>query len=243
MKRKTPYELHIAMLDSTGMAIANRIESLSFSYRIFKGNLQELEKALTVIETPEIAFLLWAEKNADKLQQVHKEIIRYFHNYLAGAKSLVDHTRIFIKEYYRNSQISHEYESRVKAEFASDPFTQFVQDLRNYMLHKGIPSTQMGLKVSKDNPPDCSVFLSLSVLRDWDRWNKFSKKYLMSLTDEKLRLKNIVQDYGRKVSQFYDWLLARLLDVHKNDLLELDKMQRQYAEAIHHKDNKNDELS
>jgi len=60
------------------------------------------------------------------------EIVCLLHNYLASAKTLIDHTRILVEELYKNTDFWAEYEARKKETFIDSPLAQFVQNLRNY---------------------------------------------------------------------------------------------------------------
>ncbi|PHS31014.1 MAG: hypothetical protein COA95_07505 [Methylophaga sp.] len=56
-------------------------------------------------------------------------------DFLASAKTLIEHTRIFMDKYYSDSPIHQAYSQKIKDDLANDEPCRFVQDLRNYMLH------------------------------------------------------------------------------------------------------------
>ena len=75
--------------------------------------------------------------------QVYKEVNRLFHNFLSSAKTLIEHTRIFMDTHFKNTSVNKEYTHKIKMEFSQDDLSRFIQDLRNYMLHQGLPHNQM----------------------------------------------------------------------------------------------------
>jgi len=133
------------------MVYLNRRKVRAFSHNIFVGNFKELKKACEIVENPEIGLKLMSQSMRGSLGvQAHMEINRLFHNFLAAAKTLVDHTRVFVEDHYSGTPLKQAYEQKVQAELANDPLTKFVQDFRNYMLHKGLPNSSMSLSITRN---------------------------------------------------------------------------------------------
>jgi len=107
------YELHRKLLDSPGMEFFNRMSIHSSTYNIFYVNVKELEKALKLIETPEVRLTFMSQENRDADRQLHSEVNRLFHNFLASAQTLVDHTRIFMKKHYIDESVGREYYNKI----------------------------------------------------------------------------------------------------------------------------------
>lgn len=129
------YELFKKIHDSDGMKFQNRKKVRDFSYNIFRSNLEELRKACEMVENPDLGIKLMSEQHRELGVQMHMEINRLFHNFLAAAKSLIDHTRVFVAQHYENTPLKDAYESKVGSDLAEDPLCRFIQDIRNYMLH------------------------------------------------------------------------------------------------------------
>lgn len=222
------YELFKKYLDSEGMAFQNRMKSHSFSFNIFAGNYRELKEGLAIIENPEVGFKLMSSSNKKEKVQAHREINRLFHNYLAAAKTLIDHTRVFIEENYSNTTIEENYKSKIMDGFANDPLARFVQDLRNFMLHNGLPHSQMSISYVKDAPSiESSVRLETEKLKEWRRWTKPSRQFLNE-QDGNLRLTELITPYSEKVLELYNWLESELYAFHEQDLQELYELQVAY---------------
>jgi hypothetical protein len=223
------YELHKMMHDSKGMEFMNRMKVRSFSFNIFTGNLRELQENLKLVENPEVGLKLMSEGNRDAGTQVHREINRMFHNFLASAATLTDHTRIFINTYYKGTPVETAYQSKIDSEYSSDELCRFIKDLRNFMLHCGLPDNNMSLTITGGQEATIESTISLNVerLKNWSSWSAASKKFL-DKQGKNLKLSSIVPDYGEKISALYEWLDTKLRKHHKNDIAELQSLQQQY---------------
>ena len=129
-----------AILSSPGMAHINRTFARTFSLNIFRRNAQELLAATHNVRDSDYGLQLMAVDNREASQQAHREINRFVHNFAASAMTLVEHTRNFMREHYEGTAIKIAYDDRIIATFASEPVVQFVQNLRNYFVHKGLPN-------------------------------------------------------------------------------------------------------
>jgi hypothetical protein len=107
-------------------------------------------------------------------------------------------------------------------------------DLRNYMLHKGLPGCQMSVEAKKIGPNgQCSIESTVTLRKDslleWSGWHKISAAYLETAPDQ-LKLSTIAIEYGDKVLSFYKWFDSTLDDFHSQDLIELQELQDRYAQ-------------
>lgn len=119
---------------SEGYRIYTKIRALQGSYHVFEGNYHNLVWALEEFRKPDVIDELWRVDNREGLDGFLREIARIFHNYLSGAKTLVDHTRVFKGEMYSGTSFEIEYQNRVNKDLKDSPIVQFVQNLRNYTL-------------------------------------------------------------------------------------------------------------
>jgi hypothetical protein len=54
-----------------------------------------------------------AGRELDRNHQIMRVVNRLFHNFLAGAMTLVDHTRVFDDEFYLGTPVKKEFPNRV----------------------------------------------------------------------------------------------------------------------------------
>jgi hypothetical protein len=212
--------------NSAGMSYLKNQRSHKFSFNIFVGNLNELRKVLVIIENPKMLSKIMSDKNRETLgESVHMELMRHLHNFLAGAKSLIEHTRVFLKQHYDGTNIKSVLEQKVKNEFSEDPLSRFIQDLRNYMLHKGPLNTTLSMTYQKIAEPNqfkggSKAYLKKSELLAWSRWSKQAKNYLNNSPDQ-LQISSFCDEYAQKVLSLYTWFYKELYSHHENDYKDL----------------------
>lgn len=223
------YELFKLIHASKGMRCLDRLHSRSFSTNIYRVNAKELRHAIEITEDPEFGLQVFNVENREAGTQAHREINRLFHNYLAAAKTLIDHTRAFVGDHYKSSKFERLYKEKISAEFASDSVAKFVQDLRNFIVHRGLPHSEMHFTFNKEDGFSTGVRLDRDKLLEWGGWTAESRKYLKS-QPERVSIRHIFEAYDEKVSNFSTWFDDTLRDYHKDDLFELELMQREYQE-------------
>jgi hypothetical protein len=189
-----------------------KIRQLGYTRYVFVQNHRDLTAALAYLLDPiNTAKLL---PDHERLEMYHVEVIRLLHNYLASAKTLIDHTRILARDLYEVTTFWEEYEARVTRTFADSRLANFVQRLRNYMLHKELPFTSATMLLATGADFDCYVNLDLARLRAWDGWNAKAREYLDVLPGDQVRLDQLVGDYTALVGEFHDWLEVRQKQLH-----------------------------
>lgn len=217
------------------MEYLNRRKRRAFTYNIFQGNYSELQKACAIVEDQQIGLELMLQSNRVQGLQAHMEVMRLFHNFLAAAKSLVDHTRVFVDHYYDGTPFKDAYTQKIRNEIAEDPLIKFIQDLRNYMLHRGLPSGAMSLSMT--NNPDTgeqtmetTVSIDKEKLLEWQNWTKGSQTFL-STAPVNIKISELSDAYGKKIETFYEWFDNKLKHYHRHDLKAFEKLQRAHAQA------------
>jgi hypothetical protein len=163
-----------------------------------------------------------------------QEIIRLLHNYVAGVKSLVDHTRRIAKKLIDGDNLV-TYEQRVDSDFKDDPLTAFLHDLRNYLLHVSLPPVRSTMRFSQNAIDSVVIELSPQDLLHWDGWGKPSVQFIKAHTSG-IPLASLVADYERKVFQFYEWIIEHLNKACKPDLDEFWARHHEWADFCRRKD-------
>ncbi|MCX6681043.1 MAG: hypothetical protein NTX42_11875 [Methanothrix sp.] len=227
---ETMEQLKKQIESSTGWKIEKGNRNLRVSHYIFMSNYNQLKNSLELFNRKEVSSNIWAIKNRDNLNQFQIEVIRLFHNYLASVKSLIDHTRIMVNEVYGNNDFSKEYILKIKDVFANSSLARFVQDLRNYILHKGIPVMLAQMK-SKESEETNSILLDLSSLRSWDGWKAKSKEYLNNAKDH-INLYEIIVAYESLVINFFDWFQRRQNELYSEEFEQTQKIKDEYNKIV-----------
>jgi hypothetical protein len=191
--------------------ITPKIHLLWNTHYVFWANHQQLSQNLASFKEPGKAILLWHDHDQLEMFQLH--IVRLLHNYLASAKTLVDHTRILVEELYKGTAFWAEYEAKKKESFVDSTLAQFMQNLRNYTLHRALPFTSTTMNLATGPEFDSFINLNLSQLRLWEGWSKKAKEYLNG-SEEKIRLDEVTNGYTAIVEEFYNWFKKRQQELH-----------------------------
>lgn len=192
-----------------------------FIYLLHDANYRELKRAASGLSSEDDAATirlleLWSERR--ELYRLLDEVNRLLHNFLASAKTLVDHTRVHIQTNHGGTRFDAQYQEEVQKRFSSSPVTKFVHCLRNYNLHYRIPLVDVSMNVSFESAGQVkemrhSIYLRLDVLRDWDGWNRLSKHYLGRA--DTLPVETLADDYMDLITPFFEWFRANDLQVHR----------------------------
>jgi hypothetical protein len=214
-----------------GAKYLNRAYQRSFSLNIFRGNTFELQARLDFYTRPEQHLELFLQKNEELGRQAHREIIRLLHNFVCSAVTLVEHTRNFVKGHYLGSSVNREFTARINREFAENDLTKFVHELRNYVVHRGLPPTTANLKLEQDPvrapgevKSESSYLLDVTTLVTWSGWTSSAKRYLVNC-GENIDLKELVRAYATAIDRFHHEFDTLLEVHHQQDLQKLKALQ------------------
>ena len=222
-------ELGQEIAASKGQRIRNGINLLRKNYTIFDGNYRNLKHVLEEFEQPTVFLRLWEEDDDHhKLDLYISEVVRYFHNYLAGAGTLLDHTCAFMEDTHQEPAFAEAYQRRMDQQFDNSLLPRFMQDLRRYMLHKELPFALAELSFGKeggDMEVDSAIRLDVTKLRDWQDWSEKGREYLVTL-GEKARLGVIASEYFASIADFYKWFGLQQTELHYDALRHLEGLDR-----------------
>jgi len=206
-----------------------KLRGLELSLYTFDHNYGELRNLIVLLSNDPSTEPLMYQRNRDQLHAVLREILRLLHNFVAATMSLVEHTRNLYKEMYRPRGLFRDYQDRVKRDFAHDPLCQFVQDLRNFLLHYRVPQISFSVHIEHADANKLQehrlVCLLKDDLRGWNGWTALAKKYLHD-TVEEISLLDVIEGYRSRVIQFYQWFLARHLEIDAQDIERLEEKER-----------------
>jgi len=193
------------------------LNCLGRSADIFQVNYLHLKRHLEFCEHDERNQDIWHTHSIVKRDQLATETWRLLHNYVAAAFSLVDHTRIMYRRLNSDGEFL-EYRARVDKTFRLSPLAQFVQGLRNYVLHIGEGSLCFQGPIDvKTGRSDIRLWLRTDELLLWSGWNPLAKRFLRE-SGERVHLASVASDYYDKVRDFHMWYGERQREVRRDDL-------------------------
>jgi hypothetical protein len=241
-------ELMDELKGSVGHEVITALESLGWTVYTFQANHRDLKTLLEFVETdPRGDDLFLPLRHRDKLHEALREIIRRLHNFAASAKSLEDHTRVLRKHMHqrpsermhRDLELDEETQGRIDKLFIQDRLAQFVQQLRDYAVHRGLPGAEFRMSQQKGGPIVKQVRLPVQQLVvGWD-WNTRSKAYMESC-GQSVPLLETIEEYERRTREFYVWfedhyreLYASEIEEYRSKEWELAILQVEDALAMH----------
>ncbi len=201
------WKLRDAFYNSEGVQLYNRILSNQLSSYTFEKNYIELHKLIELHAQLNIQGKLGDFLNREPRHRFLAEVTRLLHNFLASAKSLIDHTRNFIRvSYSTRKEVVEEYQKEVDLRLHSSPVCKFTQDLRTFFTHINMPFI-----ASVDHGPDASgkylftIELNTDKMKYNERWSSKAKEYIQK-RGPSINLGVYVEEYYQIIHQFYLWL-------------------------------------
>ncbi|MBZ5623091.1 MAG: hypothetical protein LAQ69_30865 [Acidobacteriia bacterium] len=204
-----PGDMLHRILNSEGERVHCKLDAFEASHFVVAANYADLVRSINYAVANQRA--LRALSNRRALYAFQADNLRLVHNFVAGAFSFRDHTWALMRELSAvGDPLMREYEQKVAEVFADSLVAGFVQDLRNWSVHRGIlpVAFQSTYNVGRQEFVSSLVF-SLDTLRSWKGWNSRAKKFLATL-DESPELMDVFSRYFSDVESFYSWLVQRI---------------------------------
>lgn len=193
-------------------------------------DLLDLVDAPSIDRTLAVAIMTSSLPDSDKGRNFHTEAYRLLHNYLASAKTLVDHSRRLVKGYGEESDFFSEYQSRVER-VAKVPVTKFVHELRNVVLHSRLPGLVNGFKSNReDDNLSHELLFDRKSLIEAARWTNPARQYVQG-QPRHFPVRQPMLEYGVEVANLSGWLSDQFEGLHGQDLADYDSLLDAYLAA------------
>ena len=193
--------------------LINEVQSLQTSVYVYRTNQRELSEFMQWYRRHPDNLDVWHQDMNDKQQWIRREIARLLHNYVASVNSLVDHTRQTYKRLYGKANQFPDYPAEVTRRFDKDPVVQFVQRLRNILLHAESPGIVFS-GIMSDERTENEIGISTNYLKRHASWlNGPAKKYLAGAGD-KVDVPPLIEAYDSRINDFYEWFGIRQSQIH-----------------------------
>lgn len=151
-------------------------------------------------------------------------LTRHLHNYLASTMSLVDHVRSIMRT--RSGAILDDYNQQ-KKQLVTHLEIRFVQELRNFTLHRTLPIFAHTLELNNINTPRQSmtseVELNVADLLEWDGWSAASSRYLVEAGDA-VQLRPLIKKHGELVYWFNRRIFRALTSANEATLEQVNEL-------------------
>ena len=203
MNQHNPQGLYKEIESHVGTQILEALRAFGKSARILSGNCFQLRHLIQLLEDPADPLKVMGYDSLHRLDGFD-EVIRLLHNYLTSITTVVNHSRNLMKEDFVKVEHRQEYQRKIDAIFGNDPFTKFMQDFQNYMIHHEIPgiglSKTMGLPEADSKPEKLNV--DLDSLAKWKKWT--TPALSLSVNRPKIRMLKLLDDYEQRFIGFHE---------------------------------------
>lgn len=199
------------------------------SFDVYTDNMSDLRELLTAAEAN-------AELQMELFQNVRAPVVRtaYFrgldkalHNALAGAVSLVDHTRRHVAENFPDSKFSDDFDTRNSVVYNMHE-AQFLRRFRNYLLHVGHAPFKMtgSLAVKSHHAGSLTVWLiGEELLSHEELWTAPARKFIEKHPSG-IHLLAVIEIYEKSMRDLYRWVFDQQPLLRPNGLAILDEFTR-----------------
>ena len=199
----------------------DRWEVVRRSWSVFVRNTTELVDLLKIPATDIATSLQLMGDDREVTALFWEQLDQRLHNQLASAASLVDHTRRLLAYYETDIPTMVAEYKRQNAVVTEMDEASFLRDLRNYLLHYGVPPVIQSLSLdptADSGATGHSIKLSAPRLLEWDGWKNRSRNYLSSFADrDGPVLGQDVATYANAMSSLFTWLFQQRQAVHSDE--------------------------
>ncbi|SFH83502.1 hypothetical protein [Halpernia frigidisoli] len=226
------FQLLEKLKQSKGYIISKKINLFSLSTYIFTENYNQLINQIELQTNPKGSQEIHSVENREKLREVQIETLRFLHNFLASAQSLIDHTRVFVNDLYDDNELfKKEFIKKIELTFTNDEVSTFIRNFRQYLQHFKAPSISVVTNLlSKDRNYQRRVMISVSDLQQFSGWKSLAKEYI-SKHDKNIDLFLVSTTYFNKVNNFYKWFSEKQDSLHKSEFKEMENIKIEMTSA------------
>lgn len=186
--------------------LLSRYNQVRSTRHIFVGNYLDLQKFISECEQAWLSIPVRdpVTRYSPEINRRLSDASRLLYNFLAVAMSLKDHTNRVVDLVFTEA-LYEVYEKQVKLTFTDAPLARFVQELRNYSLHRKLPLAGSQTTIQNHRPAFTTLILNKEQLLEWKGWSGIGKRFLKT-QDEVVPIRPFVEDYCNKVKAFHRWL-------------------------------------
>jgi len=203
---------------------------MQINYLVFRRNYEELDRIYETFNQPanfrELA--LQTDQAQRIVQETILEFTRALHNYLASAKMLVDVTRRWVRQRFEASEFLEQYQTEVRDRFASNVQAQFLEDLRNFTLHRSLPLSIPELRMQQVSDKRLRSSLGIVLLKDylleWDEWSELGAMQIQMAFEGEIDIVTVCNQYYENVTQFNQWLFWNVRRLYEAEIAQINSV-------------------
>jgi hypothetical protein len=129
----------------------------------------------------------------------------------------------FITEQHRS-----DYQDRIKRTFVDDPLARFVQDFRNYVLHRSVPRISLVDQISIEKK---MLKLDLTHMLAWQKWSPPARSYIESHKPD-VRILEVVDQYEAMVRSSHEAFVLSFQTYYEKPINETLALMQQWNRGL-----------
>lgn len=195
------------------------VQMMQVNYIVFRKNYEELVKLQQEFDQPLIFRELALQTDQGKViaQDTIIEFTRLLHNFLASAKMLIDVTRRWVRQQFANSEFLDKYQEEVSNRFVNNVQAQFLEDLRDFTLHRTLPLSVPELRFQHMDEHTLKSSLGIVLLKgyllEWKNWSELARIQIDMAFEGEVDIMLICQQYYENVTKFTQWLFWQVREL------------------------------
>lgn len=200
------------------------VHMMQMNYLVFRRNYDELVRLQKAFDQPMIfrELALQTDKGEEIAQDTIIEFARLLHNFLASARMLVDVTRRWVRQQFGESEFLDTYQEEISRRFQKNVQAQFLEDLRNFALHRSLPLSMPELRMQKVSETRLKSSLGIVLLKDhlleWDRWSELARIQIDMALGGEVDILSVCKQYFSNVTEFTQWLFWQVRELFDDEV-------------------------
>lgn len=206
-----------------------RLKVFELTLRIFRKNFDEWERTIDERQPANPIEALRMMSDRGWAEEYLVELTRTFHNFVATAFTLVDHTRVFYRELYEPNNLIPTYDDQLNARFRNDGCSAFIDGMRQFFQHKRLPlvNVQLGVQfdVGQEARTNWGVPISKAELLTFNSWKAIARQFI-NQQGRSFDLRAVARQYRDNVDAFHEWFTTQQRAVHAAEFAAADDFVR-----------------
>ena len=200
------------------------VHMMQMNYVVFRRNNAELLRLQNAFDQPLVfrELALETERGQEIAQDTIVEFTRLLHNFLASASMLVDVTRRWVRHHFAHSRFLPTYQLEVSKRFENNVQAQFLEDLRNFTLHRTLPLSIPELRMQQVTENSLRSSLAIVLLKDylldWDNWSELGRMQIDMAFEGEVDILSVCSQYFDNVTHFTQWLFWQVRELFNEEI-------------------------
>ena len=209
------------------------IQTLHINYMVYRKNYDELIMLMDKFNDPMIFRSLAMGSNDGLIiaSETILEFTRLLHNFLASVKMLIETTRRWVNEQFEGTEFLSAYQKQIDDRFLKNMQAKFLEDLRNFTLHRALPIAYPQIRFQEVNEHELKSSLGIVLIKqhllEGDKWSELGRLQLQMELGNEVDIRPIIESYNSNVTEFTRWLSWQVRYQFSQEVDEINSIYKQ----------------